>query len=157
MKIEFWVTGKTSEPYLQKGIDLYTKRMKHYLPFVMTTLPPVRRAGKSTPEQLKIKEGELVITRLRRDDFLVLLDERGRQFTSEKFADHLQKLLHLPHRRVIFLVGGAYGFSEELYQRGDEQLALSKMTFSHQMIRLFFLEQLYRAMTILRNEPYHNR
>jgi 23S rRNA (pseudouridine1915-N3)-methyltransferase len=156
MKIELWVTGKTIEPYLQTGIEMYTRRIRHYLPFEMLVLPPVRRAGKYSAEQLKNKEGEIAMAKLHKEDFLVLLDERGRQFTSERFAQYLQQKLHLPYRRIVFLVGGAYGFSRDLYRHANEQLALSRMTFSHRMIRLFFVEQLYRAMTIMRNEPYHN-
>lgn len=157
MKTELWVIGKTNEPYLEQGIGLYRKRMKHYLPFKTEVLPDIRGGGRLGTEQLKIKEGEMVLHKLRPNDLLVLLDERGRQFTSEGFAEYLQRQLNGPHRRLVFLIGGAWGFSNALYQRANDRLALSQMTFSHQMIRLFFLEQLFRAMTILRNEPYHNK
>lgn len=157
MKTELWVIGKTSEKYLEAGINLYLKRMRYYLPFKMEVLPDIRKAGSLNPVQLKVREGETVLSKLRPEDRLVLLDERGRQFTSEGFAEYMQRQLQGYYRRLIFLIGGARGFSDALYQRADDRLALSKMTFSHQMIRLFFLEQVYRAMTILRNEPYHNR
>ena len=156
MKTELWVIGKTNEKYLETGTQLYLKRIKHYLPFKIQVLPAIKKSGKMAADQLKIKEGELILQKLQTDDFLILLDERGRLFSSEGFAEYLQHKLQSPYRRVIFLVGGAWGFSEALYHRANEQLALSQMTFSHQMVRLFFLEQLYRAMTILRNEPYHN-
>lgn len=155
MKIECWVIGKTSEKYLQEGIDRYCKRLTHYLPFQLLVVPDVRGGGKP-PEQIKALEGEAILKKLTNDDLLILLDERGRQFGSEAFARFLDQQLQLPQRRLIFLTGGAWGFSEAVYNRANGLLSLSAMTFSHQMVRLFFLEQLYRAMTILRNEPYHN-
>lgn len=157
MKTECWAIGKTQEKYLEPGMALYLKRLRHYLPFQFVVLPDIRGAGKLSPEQVKTKEGEGVLGKLRPDDLLILLDEGGRQYSSEAFARFLDRQLQRPHRRLIFLIGGAWGFSEAVYERADEQLSLSTMTFSHQMVRLFFLEQLYRAMTILRNEPYHNR
>lgn len=156
MKVCFWVIGKTSEPYLQSGVDLYLKRLMHYLPFEMEVLPDVRQAKHLNSTQLKEKEGEYLLGRLKSDDLLILLDEQGKAFTSVDFAAYLDRQLQMPQRRLIFQVGGAYGFSDAVYQRANARLSLSKMTFSHQMVRLFFLEQLYRAMTILRNEPYHN-
>lgn len=156
MKLETWFIGKTSDKYLQTGIEKYAKRLPHYLPFEMVLIPDVKNAGKLKPTQLKQKEAELVLSRLKPQDGLILLDERGKQFTSEELATWLDKQLQMPYRRLIFLVGGAFGFDESVYQRANGKLSLSKMTFSHQMIRLFCLEQLYRAMTILRNEPYHN-
>jgi len=156
MKVEFWVIGKTSDAYLREGIAQYRKRLGHYLPFEMRVLPDVKKAGKLSAAQLQQKEGEQVLAGLQADDFLCLLDERGKSYSSVEFAQFVGQKLQLSHKRLIFLVGGAFGFSEALYQRANSKLSLSKMTFSHQMIRLFFLEQLYRAMTILRNEPYHN-
>lgn len=157
MKTELWVIGKTNEKYLAEGTDIYLKRLKYYLPFEMVVLPDVRGGGKLPPLQLKEKEGEAVLSRLQNDDLLILLDERGRRFGSEAFAQFLDQQLQRPFRRMVFLVGGAWGFPETVYSRANERLSLSEMTFSHQMVRLFLLEQLYRAMTILRNEPYHNR
>jgi 23S rRNA (pseudouridine1915-N3)-methyltransferase len=156
MKVHFWVVGKTSEAYLESGIKVYVKRLGHYLPFTYETIPDVKNAGKKTVEQLKELESQAILGRLQTDDYLVLLDEKGKTFTSVEFSQYLDRCLQKPHRRLIFLVGGAYGFDKTLYKRADEKLSLSSMTFSHRMVRLFFLEQLYRAVTILRNEPYHN-
>lgn len=156
MKTELWAIGKTSERYLEEGIELYSKRLSHYLRFALEIIPDVKKAGKQGPEQLKAREGEAVLQRLRPGDFLVLLDAAGLQYTSEAFAEFIGHKQQLSYKRLIFLVGGAYGFPPELYGRADSRLSLSLMTFSHQMVRLFFLEQLYRAMTILNNEPYHN-
>lgn len=157
MKVEFWVIGKTNAAYLQTGTAIYEKRLQHYLPFKYQILPDIRQSGKLRSDQLKKKEGEAVQKLLKSDDHLVLLDEQGKQFGSVAFAKHLDQMLQLPKKRLIFLVGGAFGFDEAIYHRANAKLGLSKMTFSHQMIRLFFLEQLYRGMTILRNEPYHNQ
>ena len=156
MKTELWAIGKTSEPYLEEGMALYQKRLGYYLKFGLEIIPDVRKAGKLSPDQLKVKEAESVLRRLQPGDFLVLLDEAGKQRTSESFAGLLNHKMQMSYKRLIFLIGGAYGFSPELYARADGKLSLSRMTFSHQMVRLFFLEQLYRAMTILNNEPYHN-
>ena len=155
MKIELWAIGKTSEKYLDAGIDIFERRIRHYVPFTWTVLPDVK--GKfADNEQLKKKEGEMLLARLAPDDWLVLLDEHGQEHTSVGLAQWLERRLAGPGRRLVFVVGGAFGFSSEVYARANEQLALSRLTFSHQMVRLFFLEQLYRALTILRNEPYHN-
>ena len=135
---------------------LYEKRLKHYLPFQWSVLPDIKGAGSLSAQQVKAKEGESILSKLKDDDLLILLDERGRALSSEGFATYLDKKLQQSQRRLIFLIGGAYGFSDALYERAKDQLSLSSMTFSHQMVRLFFMEQLYRAMTILRNEPYHN-
>ena len=156
MKVEFWLTGKTGFAYLDEGMAIYEKRLGHYLPFTSCVLPEAKNAKNLPPEQLKQKEGEVVLSKLKPDDFLALLDERGKQLTSLEFANFMEQKLQLSQKRLIFLVGGTWGFSEEIYRRSDFKLSLSKMTFSHQMIRLFFLEQLYRAMTILRGEAYHN-
>lgn len=135
---------------------MYEKRLGHYLSFQSVLLPDVKNSGKLPPELVKQKEGEAVLAKLKPDDFLVLLDERGKQLTSVELADFMEHKLQLSQKRLVFLVGGAWGFSEEICRRADFKLSLSKMTFSHQMVRLFFLEQLYRAMTILRGESYHN-
>ena len=156
MKVEFWFIGKTNEVYLETGMGIYEKRLRRYLPFQVHCLPDIRQAGNLAPEQLKTKEGEAILSKIKPEDLLVLLDEKGQSYTSEGFARYLEQQLSGSKHRLIFLVGGAYGFSGEVYQRADAKLALSAMTFSHQMVRLFFLEQFYRAMTILRGEPYHN-
>ena len=156
MKVELWAIGKTNERYLETGTEVYTKRLKHYLKFEFNILPDVKKAGKLSPVQLKDKEGESVLKALQPGDYLVLLDERGKRMTSTAFAEFINHKLQLSHRRIIFLIGGAFGFSPALYERADHKISLSDMTFSHQMIRLFMAEQIYRAMTILNNEPYHN-
>lgn len=156
MKVECWFIGKTADRYLREGIDKYAQRLPHYLPFEAVILPDIKNAGKLLPDQLKQKEAELVLSRLKPQDGLYLLDEKGKQLTSEELALWVDQQLQGFHRRLIFLVGGAFGFDDALYQRATGKLSLSKMTFSHQMVRLFWLEQLYRAMTILKNEPYHN-
>lgn len=156
MKIECWCIGKTAERYLDEGIQKYVRKLPHYLPFEWVVLPDIRQAGKLKPEQLKAKEAELVLGKLKPQDGLFILDERGKQRSSEELAYWIDQQLQAPYRRLIFLVGGAFGFDDAVYQRANGKLSLSKMTFSHQMVRLFWLEQLYRAMTILRNEPYHN-
>lgn len=156
MKVEFWVVGKTNERYLKDGIDIYIKRLSHYLPFQMVVIPDVKTSKGMSPTQLKDKEGNSILQKLKSEDLLILLDEKGKSFGSVAFSRYLDQLLMRPGRRLIFLVGGAFGFSDAIYKRAQGKLSLSEMTFSHQMIRLFFAEQLYRAMTILRNEPYHN-
>lgn len=156
MKTTFSYIGKTADKYLEEGCGIYERRLKHYLSYETVLIPDVKNGGKLDAEQLKIKEGEQILQRLKNDDCLILLDERGKHYNSEQFAATLDLWFQAPFKRLVFQVGGAYGFSEAVYQRANYKLSLSSMTFSHQMIRLFFLEQLYRAMTILRNEPYHN-
>ncbi len=156
MKIELWTIGKTTETYLQVGIEIYLQRLKHYIPFEMIVLPEAKNAGKLSSDQLKIKEGDMILHRLREEELLILLDERGKSYTSEAFARFLEQKMQLAGKKMIFVIGGAWGFSPAVYARAHAQVSLSSMTFSHQMARLFFVEQLYRAMTILRNEPYHN-
>ncbi|MCB0662425.1 MAG: 23S rRNA (pseudouridine(1915)-N(3))-methyltransferase RlmH [Saprospiraceae bacterium] len=156
MKIFLWQIGKTSFKYLDQGVDLYVKRIKKYGNLSVETIPDVKNAGNFSPEVLKKKEGESILKKLSDDDFLILLDENGKSFSSVEFADYLQQHMNTGRRRIVFLIGGAFGFSEEVYQRSNFQVSLSKMTFSHQMIRLFFVEQVYRAFSILNNSPYHN-
>ena len=156
MKVEFWTIGKTAFPYLDEGLAIYEKRLSHYLPYSAFVFPDVRNSGSLSAPLVMKKEGEAIFSRLRSDDFLVLLDENGRAFTSVEFAGFLEQKLQLSQKRLVFLIGGAWGFAPEVHQRADFKLSLSKMTFSHQMVRLFFLEQLYRAMTILKGEKYHN-
>ncbi|WP_116124381.1 23S rRNA (pseudouridine(1915)-N(3))-methyltransferase RlmH [Lewinella sp. IMCC34183] len=156
MKVAVYYTGKTAEKYLRMGEEIYAKRLTHYLPIEITVLPDIKGGGKYSPERLIELEGAALLSRVGPDDYLILLDESGTGYTSEAFAAWLEKQLHRPARRLVFAVGGAYGFSPALYERANHLLRLSEMTFSHQMVRLFFTEQLYRAMTILRNEKYHN-
>lgn len=156
MKVTFRMIGKTAFSYLDEGIAIYEKRLNRYLPFEIEVLPDIKQAKNLSAGELKKKEGQLLLKRTKNDDLLILLDEKGKSFDSVGFADYLETQLRTTKKRIIFQVGGAYGFSDEVYQRADAKLALSKMTFSHQMIRLFFVEQLYRAMTIMKGEPYHN-
>ena len=157
MKVALWMIGKTSFDYLKEGMELYEKRLQHYLSFDLHILPNIKNAKNLNTSQLKIKEGQLILKQLKSDDFLILLDERGKTMTSVQFSDFLEQQFQTSYKRIVFLIGGAYGFSDAIYQRSQRKLSLSKMTFSHQMVRLIFLEQLYRAMTILRNEPYHHQ
>ena len=156
MKVEFWVTGKTAFPYLDEGVTIYEKRLRNYLNMQIIVFQDIKNAKNLTAELLKQKECEQQLAKLLKDDFVVLLDERGKQWTSIEFAGFMEQKMQLSLKRIIFVVGGAFGFSEAMYERANLQISLSKMTFSHQMIRLFFVEQLYRAMTITRGEPYHN-
>lgn len=156
MKVEAWAIGKTAEPYLETGVGIFEKRLKNYLPFTWTELPGVKI--KTTDGAiLKQEEGKMILSKITPDDFLVLLDENGKQFSSIELARWLEQRLAASNRRLVFLIGGAFGFSTDVYARANMQISLSRLTFSHQMARVFLLEQLYRAMTILRNEPYHNQ
>ena len=157
MEISLIVIGKTNARYLQEGIDEYIKRLKHYIPYSITVLPDIKNTKKLTEEQQKEAEGKLMLDALKPGDCLVLLDERGKEFSSVAFADYLQRKMNAGLRRLVFVIGGPYGFSQSVYDRADEKISLSKMTFSHEMIRLFFTEQIYRAMTIQRGEPYHHQ
>ncbi len=154
MKIEFWYIGKTNEKYLEQGIKIFEKRLKHYCKFASVCIKDVK-PGQNAIET-KRREGEVILAKLDKSDYLVLLDEVGEMYTSEKFAQQMNKLQMQSSRKIVFLVAGAFGADQKLQERANKLLSLSKMTFSHQMIRIFFLEQLYRAFTILRNEKYHN-
>ncbi len=156
MKVLFLVIGRTVEKRLTSLIDDYVQRVKHYVPFDMEVIPELKNTKALSAEQQKEREGELLQKQLREGDYVVLLDEGGREFRSVEFADYLQKKQSVAARRLVFIVGGPYGFSPTVYALAREKVSLSKMTFSHQMVRLFFVEQVYRAMTILRGEPYHH-
>ena len=155
MKITLLVVGKTTDAHIEVLIQEYQKRLTHYIPFALQIIPELRNTKSLTPEQQKQAEGELILRTITPSTDLVLLDEHGKEFRSIEFADYVQKRMS-SGRDVMFVVGGPYGFSEGVYQRANGKISLSKMTFSHQMVRLFFVEQLYRAMTILRGEPYHH-
>lgn len=156
MELVLLAIGKTSTPYIIKGIEEYCSRLMRYVDFSFICLPDVR-ASKSMPEaEQKTREGREILQFLKNSDYVALLDERGKEMTSKDFAFHLEKRMASGRKRLVFVVGGPYGFSAEAYARADEQLSLSRMTFSHEMVRLFMVEQIYRAMTILRGEPYHH-
>lgn len=157
MRIELIVIGKTNAQYLEVGIREYVNRLQHYIPFQLSLIPDVKNAKSLSEEQLKIKEGELILKKISDSDYLVLLDEAGKCFTSLAFSKQMQSLMLRSCKRVCFVIGGAYGFSDDVYLRCNSKFALSQMTFSHQMVRLIFVEQLYRAMTILKGEPYHHQ
>jgi 23S rRNA (pseudouridine1915-N3)-methyltransferase len=156
VKIEAWFIGKTSLAYLQIGLDDYAGRIKKYVPFETVIIPDIKDAGSYAARDRLLKEGEKVLQKLIPQDYLILLDEGGKEFSSVQFSQFIEKELNKSYKKLIFLVGGSFGFSTELQQRANLKISLSKMTFSHQMVRLFFLEQIYRGFTILNNEPYHN-
>ena len=157
MKIELWWIGKTNTAYLKDGIAIYTKRLSKYCKFEIKELSDQKNAKNFSNEELKSKEGKDILKRLDTKDYLILLDENGKTFSSTAFADQIEKLQLASYNKVIFIIGGAYGFSEQVYERAQSKISLSKMTFSHQMVRLIFTEQLYRGYSILNNEPYHHQ
>lgn len=156
MKIALVVIGKTDANYFMQAINEYTNRLIHYIPFEMVVIPDIKNVKNLSEPQQKEKEGELILKTVQPGDHLVLLDEKGKDFTSMQFSVYIEKKMHTVNKRLVFVVGGPYGFSEAVYKAASEKISLSKMTFSHQMIRLIFVEQIYRAMTILNNEPYHH-
>ena len=157
MEIQLICIGKTDDPDLQKLISNYENRLKHYIKFTLLVIPDIKDAKNLSKEQQKTKEGELIENQIRISDVVVLLDENGKEFSSVGFSEYLNKKMSSGCKRLIFIIGGPYGFSKTLQQKHKAKISLSQMTFSHQMIRLFFVEQLYRANTILKNEPYHHR
>lgn len=156
MKLQFVVIGKTLDKHLDALTQEYAGRVKHYLPFEMEVIPELKNTKSLSFEQQKQREAELLQKTFREGDYVVLLDENGREFTSVEFANYLQQKQSVAARRLVFVVGGPYGFAPEIYALAKEKISLSRMTFSHQMVRLFFVEQLYRGLTILRGEPYHH-
>ncbi len=157
MKIEFLLTGKTEAAYLKEGISLYEERIKYYTSYSKKELPDVKNSSSLSKEQIKEREGEQILKNLGERDELVLLDERGALITSEDFAARVERWSLRGVKKIVFAVGGAYGFSDALYKRANDKISLSRMTFSHQMVRVIFLEQLYRAFTIIKGEPYHHK
>jgi len=156
MKIALLVVGATHKNYLNEGISQFAARIKRYAPFEEIEVMEEKKWKKLDPEQRKLAEAEAINTRLETGDFLILLDEKGKEFTSVQFAEYLQKRMNAGPKRIVFAVGGPFGFAESAYKQSKDKVSLSKLTFSHQMVRLFALEQIYRAFTILKNEPYHN-
>lgn len=156
MEIELLTVGKTTIPYVISGIDEYSRRLRHYIPYRIMPLPDVKRGKVMTPDRQKELEGEQILGHLAAGDYVVLLDERGREYTSMEFASWMERQMVSGRKRVVFVIGGPYGFSQSVYDRADGKVSLSRMTFNHEMVRLFFTEQIYRAMTILRGEPYHH-
>jgi len=156
MKIKLIVIGKTDEKYLNTGIKKYTDRILHYLPFEYQIIPDVKKTRNLSENQQKEKEGELLLSRVKPGDEVILLDEGGNHYGSVEFARSLEKKMIKGIKNLVFVIGGPYGFSKKTYQAASSKISLSKMTFSHQMVRLIFSEQLYRALTIIKGEPYHH-
>lgn len=157
MTIKLLAIGKTDNTQLQQLIDDYQKRLGHYIKFNLEIIPDLKKAKHLSETQQKQKEGELILNKVSNSDVLILLDENGKQLDSISFSNYLQKHMNSGIKQLVFIIGGPYGFSQDVYNKAQGKLSLSKMTFSHQMVRLFFIEQLYRGFTILRNEPYHHK
>ena len=156
MKIELTVIGKTSIGYLKQGIDEYIKRLKHYVPFEIKYIDDIKNTKNISKDQQKRTEGAKILSLLDKSDFVVLLDEHGKEYTSVQYSSYIQKRMLSGAKKVVFVIGGPYGFSQEVYDRANDKISFSKMTFNHEMIRLIFTEQLYRAYTIINHEPYHH-
>ena len=156
MKINLLCIGKTDDKEIKNLINYYLTRLPRHWNFEITEIPDVKNARNFTPDLLKKEEAKLFLNQIENTDLVVLLDEKGKQFTSREFAQKLDSYQNNSIKKICFLVGGAYGFSDEMYQRANEKISISKMTFTHQMIRLFFVEQIYRADQILQGKPYHN-
>jgi len=157
MTIMMLAIGKTDNKELLSLIKVYEKRLSHYVNFQLDVIPDIKNSKHLSESQQKDKQGELILEKVGNSDILILLDEKGKQMDSVQFSEYLQKHMNSGIKQLIFVIGGPYGFSENVYSKAHGKLSLSKMTFSHQMVRLFFIEQLYRGFTILKNEPYHHR
>jgi 23S rRNA (pseudouridine1915-N3)-methyltransferase len=156
MKIQLLLMGKTTQDFVRKGMEEYCGRLKYYFPFETEVIPDFKNTKNLSFDQVKEKEGDILLSHFQASDFIVLLDEHGKTFTSLEFADYLEKKIQSVPKRLVFVIGGPYGFSKKVYDAAQEQISLSRMTFPHQLVRLIFTEQLYRVMTILRHEPYHH-
>jgi len=155
MRITLIESGKTRDPFIKEGVELFRKRVVRYVPFKIETIPDLKNTRSMTMKEVQEQEGILLLKRIKPTDHMILLDERGKEFNSISFAEHLNSLEGRVNQ-LLFVIGGPYGFSESVYKRADARLSLSKLTFSHQLVRLRFMEQLYRAFTILKGEPYHH-
>ena len=156
MKISLITVGRTDIAWVRQGLDMYVSRLKHYAHFELVEIPELKNVSSLTRDQIKSREGELILKNVKNSDDLVLLDEHGREFRSIEFAKYLEDKMISSGKDVVFVVGGAYGFSPDVYSRANGKISLSKMTFSHQIVRTIFAEQLYRAFTIIKGEPYHH-
>lgn len=156
MKITLLTVGKTDIRWVREGLEIYISRLKHYIPFSLTEIPELKNASSLSKDQIKAREGELILKSIKPSDEVILLDEHGNEYTSMEWARNMEKRMSGSGRDMVFVIGGAYGFSDDVYSRCDGKVSLSKMTFSHQMVRTIFAEQLYRAFTIIRGEPYHH-
>ena len=156
MKITLLTVGKTDKDWVKEGLDIYVSRLKHYIPFSVVEIPELKNVSALSKDQIKTREGELILKNVRPTDDVILMDERGKQYTSVELARVLRDKISYIGKDIVFVIGGAYGFSDAVYGRADSKISLSKMTFSHQMVRAIFAEQIYRAFTIMRGEPYHH-
>jgi 23S rRNA (pseudouridine1915-N3)-methyltransferase len=156
MKLNLLLCGKTDFPWTATGMDIYSKRIKNYVPFDIKVLPDLKNTANLSADEIKTAEGQKILNAMTPSDFVILLDENGRSLSSVDFASDIQKLMNSGRKNIFFVIGGPYGFSKKVYERANDKISLSPMTFSHQIVRLIFLEQLYRAFTILNNEPYHH-
>ncbi len=156
MKIQLWSIGKAHESFVKEGVELFTKRISNYFPAEWNIIPMPKNAGIMESSILKIKEGEAILAALNKDDYLILLDERGKTFTSEAFATFIEKRAGESLKNIVFLIGGAYGVSDDVMKRANFKWSLSNLVFPHQLVRLILSEQIYRACSIMRNEKYHH-
>ena len=156
MKITLLTVGKTDKDWVKEGLDIYVSRLKHYIPFSILEIPELKNVSTLSKEQIKAREGELILKNVRPTDDVILMDEHGKEFTSVQWAKNIQEKISYTGKDIVYVIGGAYGFSPEVYARANSKISLSKMTFSHQMVRAIFAEQLYRAFTIMRGEPSHH-
>lgn len=156
MKITLLTVGKTDRDWVRQGMDIYVSRLKHYIPFSVVEIPELKNVSALTKDQIKVREGELILRNIKPTDDLILMDEHGKEYTSVEFAKVIQDKISYAGKDMVYVIGGAYGFSDAVYQRANSKISLSRMTFSHQMVRAIFVEQIYRAFTIMRGEPYHH-
>ena len=156
MKITLLTVGKTDKDWVRQGMDIYVSRLKHYIPFSVVEIPELKNVSAMTKDQIKTREGELILKQIKPTDDLILLDERGKEYTSVELAKVIQDKISYTGKDMVYVIGGAYGFSDAVYQRANSKISLSRMTFSHQMVRAIFVEQIYRAFTIMKGEPYHH-
>ncbi|MBO5808349.1 MAG: 23S rRNA (pseudouridine(1915)-N(3))-methyltransferase RlmH [Bacteroidales bacterium] len=156
MKITLLTVGKTDKAWVRQGLDIYVSRLKHYVPFSVVEIPELKNVSALTKDQIKVREGELILKSIKPSDDLILLDERGKEYTSLELAKVIQDKMTYAGKDIVYVIGGAYGFSDAVYRRADSKVSLSRMTFSHQMVRAIFAEQIYRAFTIIKGEPYHH-
>ena len=156
MKITLLTVRKTDKDWVRQGMEIYVSRLKHYIPFAVVEIPELKNVSALTKDQIKTREGELILKNIKPTDDLILLDERGKEYTSVELAKVIQDKISYVGKDMVYVIGGAYGFSDAVYQRANSKISLSRMTFSHQMVRAIFVEQIYRAFTIMKGEPYHH-
>lgn len=156
MKVALLQVGKTAEKYLTEGISVFELRLRKYATFEIFIIPDIRNARNMTAAELKAREGDKILKFFKNDDYIVILDDKGKEFSTIEFSAWIEKTMILQKKRLVFVIGGAWGFSDEVYKKADMRLSLSRLTFSHQMVRLLFIEQLYRAFTVIKGEPYHH-